>query len=987
MLAACATAGGAARSPLDDPGGGNALSPDEWVDFTIDRLDLRARVAQLVMVWMSGGYASATDEEMVRIEGLVADHGIGGIVISLGTPHAYVSRLNRLQTLTEVPLLVAADFEWGVGYRVGRIYALPSGMDMGGATRLPPAMAFGAAGDVGAAYEAGRITGIEARALGVHLSFAPVLDVNNNPENPVINTRSFGEDPAVVAELGAAYIRGARDAGLMTTAKHFPGHGDTATDSHEALPVIPGDRERLDAIELVPFRRAIEAGVDAVMTAHVAAPAILGAGAPPATLSPYFMTELLRGDLGFDGVLITDALDMGAIVDGYGPGEAAVRALEAGADILLMPTDPPAAIDAVVAAVEDGRITAGRVEESVRRVLSMKAAAGLHEGREVDPGRVTDVVGTEAHMSFADSVARRSITLVRDMEGRVPFDTLETRRVLSVSLAAAGDVVAGRAFDGRLGEALEVMRARLGTHDAESVYERLLGRALEADHVVVSLYATPVAPDDAADLPLDVFLARLALAGVPATVLSFTTPYLLTTVDAPPAYLVAWGADPSAQRAAADALLGRYRIGGRLPVSLPPIDRAGEGLRRDGVWTPKRDTSTTRDALVADPTDVGMDGDALALVDRIIERAIADSVTPGAAIAVGRHGRLVRSRGYGALDYVAGSPAVSDSSLYDLASLTKVVATTTALMTLVDDGEIGLDDTVGRWLPEWSEGWKEVVTVRDLLLHRSGLPPFRPFWRELSGRDEIRRAIGDLPLEYEPGTRTVYSDIGLVALQFVIETATGEPLDVFVGRRVFGPLGMSSTGYLPSAEHRVRVAPTEVDTVYRHRHVVGEVHDENAHALGGVAGHAGLFSTAADLARFGGWILDAARAGRGLGPETPAPEGLPRPATVAAFTARADSSSSRALGWDTPSGRSSAGRFFTAGSFGHTGFTGTSIWVDPERDVFVVLLTNRVNPTRGERGHIPLRRAVHDAVAAAIRDLPVDLRDAPAESMESGERR
>ena len=328
---------------------------------------------------------------------------------------------------------------------------------------------------------------------------------------------------------------------------------------------------------------------------------------------------------------------------------------------------------------------------------------------------------------------------------------------------------------------------------------------------------------------------------------------------------------------------------------------------------------------------------------------------------------------------------MTDRTLYDLASLTKVVATTTALMRLEESGQIGLDDSVGDYLPEWAYGWRADVTLRHLLLHRAGLPPFRPFWRDLRGREAYRAAIAELEPEHPIGARTVYSDIGLITLQFVIEAVTGESLDGFVARSVFEPLGMSRTMYNPPASLHGEVAPTEVDTVFRKRPVLGEVHDENAFALGGVAGHAGLFSTAGDLARFAGWIARAAREGRGL----PVDEGggaasdpsvaalLPSPATVARFTARADDASSRALGWDTPSGRSSSGRFFATSSFGHTGFTGTSIWVDTERDLFVVLLTNRVNPTRAERGHIPLRRAVHDAAATSIRDRPIEPRDRP----------
>ena len=1009
--AAAGPAGPGSAASLGRPAVDPVLSADAraWVDETLAGLSLRERVAQLVMVWMSGGYAPSDDEEFTRIESLVRDDAIGGIVISLGTPLGYAARLNRLQASADVPLLVAADFESGAGFRVSGVFALPNMLEMPGATVLPPAMALGAADDEDYAYSAGRITAIEARALGVHITFSPVLDVNNNPANPIINTRSFGEDPERVAALGAAFIRGAREAGLLATAKHFPGHGDTGTDSHVALPIIPGDRARLDSLELVPFRRAIAEGVDAVMTAHVAAPGILGAGAPPATLSPYFMTDMLRDDLGFDGVLFTDALDMAAIADGYGASEAAIRSLEAGSDVLLMPREPLRAIAAVVGAVRSGRLTAERIDASARRVLELKARARLHEGADVDPDAIPRLVGTQWHESFARGVAARSITLVRNEAGAVP---LESRSVLSVTFAGRNDLAAGRVFNRELGRAVRVRRARIGFDTHPAVYDSLLRRARSVDAVIFSAYVRPGAASDSTDLPEEVrgFFDRLDAAGRTSMLVSFGSPYLLTSVPDAETYLIAWGGADASQEAAALALLGAP-ISGRLPISLPPRHALGDGLVTGGseeaespeaeagpapidVQGPPAAGGRMRRAWEEWPVNVGMDGDSLARVDRIIDAAIRDGAAPGAVLAVGRGDRVVRLRGYGNLDWASSATlppgtAATDSSLYDLASLTKVVATTTGVMQLIDSGRLSLDTRIAEHLPEWSRGWKRDVTVRHLLTHQGGLPPFLPFWRTLRGEDEYREAFAALEPDYEPGEdgeRTVYSDIGFMTLGFLIEEITGRPLDYYLNESVFRPLGMTETWFDPPPSLYHRTAPTEVDTVYRHRHVHGEVHDENAHALEGVAGHAGLFSSARDLSKFAAWILAAAREGRDLAAAArPAPGPYtrsfsarldsPSPETVARFTARAAAASSRALGWDTPSGRSSAGDYFGEGAFGHTGFTGTSFWVDPELDLFVVLLTNRVNPTRDNRKHIALRRAVHDAVATSIRDRAVRPRD------------
>jgi CubicO group peptidase (beta-lactamase class C family) len=367
----------------------------------------------------------------------------------------------------------------------------------------------------------------------------------------------------------------------------------------------------------------------------------------------------------------------------------------------------------------------------------------------------------------------------------------------------------------------------------------------------------------------------------------------------------------------------------------------------------------------AEPIMAGMDPSLPGRVDSIVGHALVEGAAPGAAVAIGRYGRLVRLQGYGALDRRPGFSAVTDSTIYDIASMTKVVGTTTAVMMLVDDGVLSLDDPVARHLTEWRGTAREHITVRNLLVHDSGLPSYGPLYRELRGREQYLRRIAAMSMEYATGSRTLYSDYGVILLALIVERASGQALDEFLERRLFGPLGMRDTGFNPLSRTGAapdRIAPTEVDTVFRHRHIRGEVHDENAYALGGVAGHAGLFSSARDLAVFAQMMLNGGEyAGRRY----------IQASTIASFTRRQAESSSRALGWDTPGGTTSAGSYFSASSFGHTGFTGTSIWLDPERQLFVILLTNRVNPTRDNQRHIALRRDLADAVQQSIVDVPV----------------
>ncbi len=981
LLGACASGPPPALAPLGPATIGAPLPVEArtWVEETLRGLSLEEKAGQLVSVWIPGAYASPSSPAFEELARLV-EEGLGGVSISIGLPHAYAAKLNALQERARVPLLVSSNFEsGGPGMRLAGIRALPSLLDMGGGTELPPTMAFGAIGEERFAYEAGRITGREARAVGVHMNFAPVVDVNSAPENPVINTRAFGEDPEEVSRLATAFIRGAHAAGLLTTAKHFPGHGDTRIDSHIDLPVVAGDRARLDSLELVPFRRAIAAGVDGVMSAHIAVPGVAGAGDAPATLSPYFLTGVLREELGFDGVAFTDALSMGAITRHHAPGEAAVLALEAGADVLLSPADPRATIDAVTEAVRSGRLTEARVDASVRRILRLKARAGLHRGRRVDLAAVDRLVGSGPHLAFAEEAAARSITVPRDVESLLPLDPERTDRALAVTWHRHANLTAGRTFDRTLAASLPGLEsARLDDRSPAHAYDSLLARAEAADVVLVSVYLPPRSGDGSVAVPdpLVGFVRRLVDRGTRLAVLSFGNPYLVERFPGVGTYLVAWGDRPVSQRAAARAVSGSSPISGRLPVTLPPFHRRGDGLRR-----PLPAGAPMQVGGEATLGASGVDPDAWARVDRMIRVAIADSVTPGAALAVGHGGRVPRLRGYGRVDWDPASPLVTDSTLYDLASLTKVVGTTSALMRLVEQGRVALDDPVARHLPGWAAGRTGGVTVERLLLHRAGLPSHLPLWREARGREAFRGALAGVRPVHPPGDTTVYSDLGFLALGQLVEEVTGSPLDAYLERSVFGPLGMRDTRFRPDPSLRPRTAPTELDTTFRRAHLRGVVHDENAYAAGGVAGHAGLFGSARDLAVFARALLEATRpgpageggdaAGEGEAPAAaPAPHRPFDPSTVRRFTARRDSASTRALGWDTPGPGSSAGLYLTRAAFGHTGFTGTSLWVDPELDLFVVLLTNRVNPSREERGHVLLRRAVHDAVVRAVAAAP-----------------
>lgn len=556
------------------------LTPDQraWVDSTLASLDLAARVGQMVHVWVLGDYTNWDDPSFVQARRWVTEDGVGGITMSLGSPIEVADKINTLQRLARVPLLVASDLEPGLGRLVGGVH-VPSLLRGGSATLLTTNMAIGAAGREEDAYRAGKITGREARAIGINMAFSPTSDVNNNPANPVINTRSFGEDPQAVATLAAAFVRGLQEEGVVATAKHFPGHGDTDTDSHLALPVVASDRVRLDSVELRPFKAAIEAGVGAVMTAHIALPA-LGQPSTPATLVPAVIEGLLRDTLGFDGLIVTDALTMEGVGKGYGVEESAVLAVKAGADVLLKPGDIPKAIAAVVAAVERGEISRERIEQSVRKTLEMKARLGLHRNRYVDLERLRQVVGAPEHWAVAKEIAERAITLLRDEKELVPIPI--ALDVAVVTYAPELEVLAGRAFLAELrGEIRRTRGVRITPRTSQRELDSLANALAGVDRIVVTTHVRTIEGEGRFAIPPHIsrWIDQLAKRR-PVIVVANGNPYVIRDFPNVGSYLVTYGIDPGLEQAAARALSGNIPIVGKSPISLPGFFARGDGLRR-----------------------------------------------------------------------------------------------------------------------------------------------------------------------------------------------------------------------------------------------------------------------------------------------------------------------------------------------------------------------------------------------------------------------
>ena len=537
------------------------------VDSLLARLTVRQQVGQLVIPWLSGSY-TALDDSLYQVAARWVDTlEIGGLIISVGSPLDIATKLNALQLRSRLPLLISADLEWGAGMRVV------------GATAFPQIMAVGATGDPHDAFTIGAAAAVEGRAVGIHVNFAPDADVNNNPANPIINIRSFGEDPRTVSRLVAEYVRGLHDYGMLATLKHFPGHGDTETDSHIGLPVITAGYARLDSLELVPFRAGIAAGADVVMSAHIAFPALTGSS-EPATVSAAVLTGLLRDSLRFPGLVVTDALMMGAIVAKYGAGEATVRAFLAGSDLLLIPADADSAVLAMAAAVASGRVTRERLAQSVRRVLEIKRRLGLFERRTVPIDSIPLVVGSRRFQDAANDLAVRSLTLVRDVSGRLHALRARPRRLALIAYADEQNSSVGALLTDLLRQGSDTvdffrlwpMSGTLSYDSARAVIARAPATVFVANVRPISWKGNIALPDSLAQL------ITLTDATRPTVLVSLGSPYLLNQAPTVRSYLIAWSGVRASERAVALALLGRVPIGGRLPTRIPPDYPLGWGV-------------------------------------------------------------------------------------------------------------------------------------------------------------------------------------------------------------------------------------------------------------------------------------------------------------------------------------------------------------------------------------------------------------------------
>jgi beta-N-acetylhexosaminidase len=951
-----------------------------WADSLMNVLTLDQKLGQLFMVaaWSDPNHKAYNNQ---KIQSLIDNYGIGGIIFMQGSPGRQLNLTKKYQNSSRIPLMIGMDAEWGLGMRLDSTIAYPRQMTLG------------ASNNDSLVYAFGREMARQLKRIGVHVSFSPCVDINNNAKNPVISSRSFGEQKQLVAAHSAMYMRGLQDGGVLACAKHFPGHGDTDVDSHKDLPVVAHSYARLDSLELYPYKKLISEGLGSVMTAHLYAPALDPNEKVASTLSREVITNLLRNKLGFGGLVFTDAMNMQGIAKYFKSGDAEVKALQAGNDVLLFSQDVPAAIAKIKEAIDNGSVSMEEINMHCYRILQAKEWAGLSKKSELRVAQVYEDLNNNQAMKMRREMIEQSITVVKNDLNTIPLSHVVGNRVAVVSIGAE-----------RKGEFHETI-AHYGEFD-HFIMEKSpeLNRAIywqetlsKYDVVIAALVNTSNKPERNFGVTNESVRILNSVGENSKVILSvLANPYALNTLkdfSNIEAVLVAYQDDPMTQIAVAETVIGAIAANGSLPVSTTVQFPVGSGFTTSGGgklrWMPGDDVwytalKSSNGSITAGGSPAGdyeedmmSDGDtgrspqtvnaAIGRIDRIAESGIMSKAYPGCRVLVAKNGEVVYDKSFGSLDW-SGASKVNANTVYDLASITKVAASTMAAMKLVDMGLLDVNKRLGDYLQFPAGNEYSQVLITAMLSHCAGFTPWIPFYtRTMSGgelrgdvyktsqqdgfslqvadhlfiadnyRDSIFNMIIRTPLSNDKGYK--YSDLGYYFIQRIVEQQSGMSLDAFVTKHFYAPMGLASMGYQPLAHLDVtNIAPTEDDKVFRSQLIRGHVHDQGAAMMGGVAGHAGLFSNAQDLAAVMQMLMDGGVYGGKRYIES---------STIGQFNTRHFAGNRRGLGFDKPTftpGHGSTCGAASANSFGHTGFTGTMCWADPDHDLVYVFLSNRVHP-------------------------------------------
>jgi len=943
-----------------------------WVDSIMQTLSTTDRIAQLINVATFSNREAQFEDSISQ---LIKEYKIGGLIFFQGGPVRQARLTNRYQAESEVPLLISIDAEWGLGMRLDSTI------------NFPYQMTLGAIQNDSLIYQLGVEIGRQCKRMGIHLNFAPVVDVNNNPLNPVINYRSFGENPEAVANKGLLYAMGMQDQGVIATAKHFPGHGDTDTDSHHDLPQLPHSLDRLNEVEMVPFKTLIEAGVGGVMVAHMNIPSLDSTENLPSTLSKPIVTGLLKEELGFEGLIMTDALNMKGVTRFYQPGEVDAAALIAGNDLLMYSEDVGAALEQVQLAIKEKRLTQTDIDNKCRKVLKAKYHLGLGNPTTIELQGLVDDLNTPQGELLHRRLVEASMTMVKN-DGLVPLKQLDTLTIASISVGADHITPFQRMLE-KYTSVDHFLVPKGATSEQTGQFRNLVKGY---DRLIIGLHAVLNRPGNSKGYGDATYRLLEDLTENNNTILvSFRNAYTLDLlpIAQSQATLCSYQDQLLGQQTAAQVLFGAVGVNGKLPVTVNQQLPYGTGLTTSGGLRLK----------YTQPEEVGMNAHYLNHhIDSVIQVGLDSLAYPGAQVLVAKDGKVVFHKAYGFLTYDS-LRKVRLNDIYDLASVTKVTGPLPALMKLYGEGKIDLDAPFNKYWPDFEGTEKEKMTVREVLAHYAQLKPYIVYWEDTKKKNGkfkkkyfrteashkfpvevtedlylrhnyrekgIYKAIRKSALEEEKEYR--YSGLSFYLFPEIIENLTGQDFSDYVKQQFYLPLGAQTLTYRPlDLFPPERIVPTENDDFFRMKQLHGTVHDEGAAMMDGVSGNAGLFSTTNDLAKLFQMYLQWGNYGG---------EEYIKEFAVKEFAAcqYCDEGNRRGLGFDKPLIENRANGSTAAdasdATFGHSGYTGTYAMADPENGLLMIFMSNRVYPTRDNRKlyQLNIRPSIHQILYDALRE-------------------
>lgn len=908
-----------------------------WADSVLLDMSVNEKIGQLFMV---SAYSNLGEAHKTEVLNQIKDYHVGGLIFFQGGPVRQAHLTNLYQSKSNLPLLIGMDAEWGLSMRLDSTF------------KFPWAMTVGAVQDTNLVYKMGVEMGRQCKRLGVHINFAPVLDINTNPDNPIINARSFGQDKEAVTWHAFEIMKGMQDEGVLACGKHFPGHGDTDKDSHKTLPSVTFDMTRLKEVEFYPFQELAKRGLASVMVAHLNVPAIDASGTPT-SVSPKAVQDLLIDKMGFEGIILTDALNMAGVANTYGPGDVELKSFLAGNDILLMPKDLEKARTKLKGALKSGVITEDQLDYRVRKILMAKYWLDIDQQKKIETKNLVNDLNSVRAEVLQKQLMQSAVTLMVNKNNTLPLTELKDKKFACVTMG----VEQGSAFAKTLSYYDEVDHFSFDGNNGNTILNQLGAY----DKVFVGIYTSNKNPWKSYKIKeeIKIFIKKISLQ-TPMIITVFANPYSMRSFDEAElaeAIIMGYQNNEGAEQAAAQLIFGAIDSKGLIPVDISSLFDAGYGIQKENI-------SRLGYAL---PEEVGIDRAELTGIDSIANWAIATKATPGCQILIAKHGKVFYNKSFGHQTYEKYAP-IDDNSIYDLASITKISATLPVLMRLYERGYYDLEDELVELVPETMGTNKEHLIVKDILTHKAGLEPWVPFFLATledqkpsptyyssrandSLNSVVARDLYNSP-DYENvmlntiiGTglgqpRYKYSDLGYYFFKHYIENTLHEPIENYASEEFYEPLGANTLGYLPRNRFpENRLVPTEHDRYFRYQLIRGYVHDQGAAMTGGVGGHAGVFSNANDLAK----LMQMYLQGGYYGGKRYLKESTLKEFTKCEFCKE---DNRRGIGFDKPQleGPGPACDCVSKLSFGHTGFTGTIAWVDPDEEIVYIFLSNRVYP-------------------------------------------